>query len=203
MYEGWPKKIPVSYSKDDWRLDPKGYFIIGLDRTRKKIVVGYFSASGEKIALIEGDNPKEIFYTIFKNGFTSLLEHAAYLGLELEKAYLALKFGLYYVQDEGDFDFDIHKKYDASLEQANNKTSDAKYRIVLNREACICAGNCDKIAPNQFGIDSEGRAVLINSALNRKTGLYELFLDDDGEFKKCVEAGDKCPAQAIAALKNI
>ena len=38
-------------------------------------------------------------YKTIDKGFLSRLDHAAYLGKELQKAYLALKLGLAYQQD--------------------------------------------------------------------------------------------------------
>ena len=44
----------------------------------------------------------DVFETILKNGDVSLLDHAAYLGKELYKAELAIRFGRSFEQD-GDF----------------------------------------------------------------------------------------------------
>ena len=98
--DGWPEVASVDYLPSDWRMDPKGYFLIRLNREKKTIEVGFLSPKGEKLYRLEGRHPIEIYYTIMKKGSVSRLEHAAYLGLELQKAYTALQLGIGYVQDD-------------------------------------------------------------------------------------------------------
>jgi dihydropteroate synthase-like protein len=76
------------------QYDPKGNFRIGIE-------------GGEIVAVINGKAVKgrrwqDVFYTILKNGDVSLLDHAAYLGRELYKAELAIKYGRSFEQD-GEF----------------------------------------------------------------------------------------------------
>ncbi|MDI6888911.1 MAG: dihydropteroate synthase-like protein [Methanocellales archaeon] len=74
--------------------DPKGCFRIAIHD--EKIV-----AKHEKEGItITGTNAKAIFDTIQDLGLVSLTEHAAYLGRELMKAELALRFGRSYIQDD-------------------------------------------------------------------------------------------------------
>ena len=46
-----------------------------------------------------GKHPIELYYTLVREGMISRLDHAADVGVELQKAYLALKNNLEYVQD--------------------------------------------------------------------------------------------------------
>jgi dihydropteroate synthase len=49
---------------------------------------------------VKGKEVTEIYQTIIRERMVEKLDHAAYLGKELEKAELALKLGRAYVQDE-------------------------------------------------------------------------------------------------------
>lgn len=84
----------------DWIKDPKGYFLIRVNKTEKIIELGFCKENNIIDVVIKGKIPQEIYYTAVKKGLLSRTEHAAYLGKELEKAYLALKYNLDYVQDK-------------------------------------------------------------------------------------------------------
>ena len=68
------KKIKSKYHKiKDWVMDPKGYFLIKLDRKKKIINVGYCvfkklgsNTQNEMIAVIEGKTAIEIVNTLIK-----------------------------------------------------------------------------------------------------------------------------------------
>ena len=102
------KSINAKYHKiKDWVMDPKGYFLISLDRDNDIIRVGYcvFTKLGndavhDMIAEIKGSTAIEIVNTIIRENFVSSMQHAADLGIELNKAELALKYNLEYVQDK-------------------------------------------------------------------------------------------------------
>ena len=102
------KKITAKYDKiRDWVMDPKGYFLIYIDKENKQIRVGYclFSKLGndpshDMIAEVTGKTSIEIVNTLIKNQYISTLQHAADMGIELNKAELALKHNLEYLQDK-------------------------------------------------------------------------------------------------------
>ena len=102
------KKITAKYHKiKDWRMDPKGYFLIAIDKNKKIIRVGYctFIRLGnlpinDMVAEITGKTAIEIVNTLIKEKFISTLQHAADMGIELHKAEMSLKYGLKYVQDK-------------------------------------------------------------------------------------------------------
>ena len=81
--------------------DPKGFFRIFVDRRRNEIVVLHFP-KGEKRpdVVIRGKSVSSIIYKLTTLGLISNLNHAAYIGAELEKAYIAIKTGRSYVQDK-------------------------------------------------------------------------------------------------------
>ena len=102
------KKIVAKYDRiKDWKMDPKGYFLIAIDREGSFIRVGYckFTKLGnnpvnDMVAEIKGKNALEIVNTLIREKFISTLQHAADMGIELHKAEMALKLNLKYVQDK-------------------------------------------------------------------------------------------------------
>ena len=102
------KKITAKYHKiKDWVMDPKGYFLIAVDRKKNLLRVGYctFTKLGNQpvndmVAEITGKTAIEIVNTLIKENYISSLQHAADMGIELCKAELALRYKLDYVQDK-------------------------------------------------------------------------------------------------------
>ena len=102
------EKIPAKYNKiKDWKMDPKGYFIIKIDKESNLIRVGYckFSKLGndsihDMVAEINGKTAIEIVNTLIRKKFVSTLQHSADMGIELHKAELALKYNINYIQDK-------------------------------------------------------------------------------------------------------
>ena len=102
------KKITAKYHKiKDWVMDPKGYFLIAIDRKKKLLKVGYckFAKLGnnpvnDMVAIVEGKTAIEIVNTLIREKYISSLQHAGDMGIELCKAEMALKHNLHYVQDK-------------------------------------------------------------------------------------------------------
>ena len=102
------KRIEAKYHKiKDWVMDPKGYFIIGLDKEKNLLRVGYckFTKLGENpvndmVAVISGRTAIEIVNTLIREKYISSLQHAADMGIELCKAEIAMKNNLKYIQDK-------------------------------------------------------------------------------------------------------
>ncbi len=102
------KKITAKYHKiKDWVMDPKGYFLIAIDRKKNLLKVGYckFTKLGnnpvnDMVAIIEGKTAIEIVNTLIREKYISSLQHAGDMGIELCKAEIALKHNLNYVQDK-------------------------------------------------------------------------------------------------------
>src|SRR5665811_1829265 len=104
-------KLPGTYidakGNDKWHLDPAGCFKIEItdDEIRTgKLYPGKIMARNNNNNInnnaIVGSTAKEILDTIIERGLISRLDHAAYLGRELMKAELALKFKRSYSQDD-------------------------------------------------------------------------------------------------------
>ena len=101
-------KLVAKYHKiKDWKMDPKGYFLIEVDKKKKIIQVGYCkfirlgnSPINDMVAVIKGKTAIEIVNTLIRENFISTLQHAADMGIELHKAELSLKYGFKYIQDK-------------------------------------------------------------------------------------------------------
>ncbi len=93
------REPPVTYTDvldaepvpDEIIYDPCGNFRIGLEGDR---IIAEIRGKA-----VRGRSWDDIFYTILSEGGVSRLDHAAYLGKELYKAELALKFGRSFEQD--------------------------------------------------------------------------------------------------------
>tara|TARA_B100001123_G_scaffold441237_1_gene582021 strand:+ start:78 stop:467 length:390 start_codon:yes stop_codon:yes gene_type:complete len=102
------KRIKAKYHKiKDWVMDPKGYFLIAIDRKEKILRVGYckFSTLGaspinDMVSEVVGKTAIEIVNTLIREKYISSLQHAADMGIELHKAELALRYKLEYIQDK-------------------------------------------------------------------------------------------------------
>ena len=102
------KNIKAKYHRiKDWVMDPRGYFLIDVDKKKKLLRVGFckFTKLGnspvnDMVAEVTGKTAIEIVNTLIKEQYISSLQHAADMGIELCKAELALKYNLQYIQDK-------------------------------------------------------------------------------------------------------
>lgn len=81
------------------KLDKSGYFVVMPQKEKKIILVEYYSYKNELLHVLEGNCAKDLYLFIIKKGWVSQLDHAAYLGKELEKAELSLEMDFKYIQD--------------------------------------------------------------------------------------------------------
>lgn len=81
------------------RLDKEGYFVVLPQLRSGRIIVEHYSNDNHLIHVIEGDDARNIYLAVIENRLVSRMDHAAYLGKELEKAELSMKHGFRYVQD--------------------------------------------------------------------------------------------------------
>ncbi len=82
-------------------IDPRGSFVICLKREAGEVFVDHFSTAHKKTGyFFRGREAKEIISNILNENLVSRLDHAYYLGKELERAFRALREGKPYVQDE-------------------------------------------------------------------------------------------------------
>jgi dihydropteroate synthase-like protein len=94
-------KILEAHQDKELLMDPKGFFKVSVDRAKDEIVVTHF-AGGAKVpdVVVRGREPLAIRDTLSKIGLISTLEHAYYLGIEIEKASIASQINRSYYQDE-------------------------------------------------------------------------------------------------------
>jgi tetrahydromethanopterin S-methyltransferase subunit A len=107
-------KVDTIEARRDRKMveDPSGFFLIFIDKERQEIVVEYYkpvsasakggdrTATGRLGLVVCGTSAEALCHTIARGNLVSRFEHASYLGREIQKAELALKFGLDYDQDE-------------------------------------------------------------------------------------------------------
>ena len=87
------KKLTAKYHKiRDWRMDPRGYFLIVVDSKKNFIRVGYCKISKlrnspihDMVAEVKGKTAIDIVNTLIRQKFISTLQHAADMGIELIK----------------------------------------------------------------------------------------------------------------------
>ncbi len=78
--------------------DPNGYFRISIDRD--DIVVKHYSPGGIMLDEYRGGKPGSIRQKLYRNCAISDLNHAMYIGSELQKAYRCIVEGTVYTQDQ-------------------------------------------------------------------------------------------------------
>jgi len=85
--------------------DPKGCFKIYLDRDRGEIILMHSSRHrlDTPDIVLRGKTARDLYMTVVSKGLLSSLDHAGYIGTEVQKAEIALKLGKSYVQDSSLF----------------------------------------------------------------------------------------------------
>ena len=86
--------IPARRMPDEITYDPKGNFRIGIEGDQIVAVI-----NGKAV---KGAHWQDVLFTLLSEGHVSLLDHAGYLGRELYKAELAIRYGRSFEQD-GEF----------------------------------------------------------------------------------------------------
>ncbi|MBI5073187.1 DUF4346 domain-containing protein, partial [Candidatus Woesearchaeota archaeon] len=101
------REIKAEY--DDMKefvLDEKGYFLIRILPEKKLIEIGFCGKRNTVEVKVYGTKPIEIYQTVLREKIIERPDHAAYLGRELQKAYIALQLNIPYVQDD-----ELHLEY--------------------------------------------------------------------------------------------
>lgn len=79
--------------------DPKGYFVISLDRQEESIILRHYQPDHTPAHEMRGRSAGPMLLGLLREGLVTQLSHAGYLGEELAKAQVALRLGLRYDQD--------------------------------------------------------------------------------------------------------
>jgi len=95
------RKVPHTEARPSRKLtiDPSGFFIIYPKKEEGRIYLEHYRADATLNEVIFGEDPISIALTVIEHGLVSRLDHAAYLGKELEKAFLSMAQGFQYIQD--------------------------------------------------------------------------------------------------------
>lgn len=100
-YTGDFREVRAQYDDlKEFVLDPRGYFLIRTNVEKQEIEVAFCTMRNQICFKVSGKTPLEIYQTVLKHDLISRMDHAAYLGRELQKAYDALQAGVPYVQDD-------------------------------------------------------------------------------------------------------
>jgi len=91
--------IVAKHDEKEFVQDSSGFFTIFIKPETKEIVCEHYTTKKEFHCRIVGKNAEEISATISRLGLVSRIDHAAYLGRELQKAEIALKNKLPYEQE--------------------------------------------------------------------------------------------------------
>jgi tetrahydromethanopterin S-methyltransferase subunit A len=86
------KRDPIWY-------DPRGFFVITVDRPAGEIVVRHYTRDYTPAHEMRGHSGEAIVLGLLREELVSQLSHAGYLGAELAKAETALRLDLHYEQD--------------------------------------------------------------------------------------------------------
>lgn len=90
---------PGKYYNKDIELDPKGFFLIKIDKEKKEINVAFCDSNFEVTHEFISKSAFDLMKHIIGAGFVTKLDHAAYLGFELQKAFNCIKNNTDYMQD--------------------------------------------------------------------------------------------------------
>jgi tetrahydromethanopterin S-methyltransferase subunit A len=82
--------------------DPAGYVLIFADHVAQRLVVEHYTTEDERTLVLVGQDPDALAQGLLAHGLLSTLDHAVYVGRELERAAAALASGRIYVQDAGE-----------------------------------------------------------------------------------------------------
>ncbi|MEM4971703.1 MAG: hypothetical protein QXE01_10690, partial [Sulfolobales archaeon] len=102
-------RIPIGFEEDvvvdryipPSRLDKERFFVIQLDYENKYLEVYIFHGRSDRaLYRVRGRDPRSVGRVALRLSGIQDPEHALYLGVELARAYEALKLGRRYEQDE-------------------------------------------------------------------------------------------------------
>ena len=82
-----------------FKADKKGFFVVDVDDRRRRIVLSCYGYNRTLKKRFMGKTAEPLWDRVIDEGFVSDLTHAAYVGRELARAEIALRYGLRYKQD--------------------------------------------------------------------------------------------------------
>ncbi len=97
-----PRPEPIVVPRQTLRVreqDPSGFLVILVDRENARLLVEHYAPDGALLHRFVGPDAESLCVALVDWTIVTRLEHAAYLGRELQKAEFALRHGLTYRQD--------------------------------------------------------------------------------------------------------
>ena len=96
-----PRFVPIRVGgkREPLAYDPRGFFVIAVERALGEIVVRHYDPDNSPAHVVSGRTGESILLGLLREDLVSQLSHAGYLGAELAKAETALRLGLPYEQD--------------------------------------------------------------------------------------------------------
>jgi len=82
-----------------YRPDPVGYVLVFADHVGGRLIVEHYDLEDRRTVVVTGLDPAAVTRTAVERGLVGTLDHAGYLGRELQRAAQALADGAPYVQD--------------------------------------------------------------------------------------------------------
>ncbi|HLY29772.1 MAG TPA: hypothetical protein VKQ36_01970, partial [Ktedonobacterales bacterium] len=101
MFQAEEQFMPIrpGGAREPLQYDPKGYFVITLDREQEQIIIRHYLPDHTSAHEMRGRTAGPMLLGLLREGLVTQLSHAGYLGEELAKAEAALRFDLRYDQD--------------------------------------------------------------------------------------------------------
>lgn len=103
MTKNKPPMVEIKAEKrpEEWIMDELGYFIIDPRPEEKLIYAHHYTKEKKYTISIVGKTAESIYYTMLRKKLISTLMHAAYIGSELQKAEILVKYKFgEYTQDK-------------------------------------------------------------------------------------------------------
>jgi tetrahydromethanopterin S-methyltransferase subunit A len=94
------KPIRLGGHRQSLAYDPKGFFVITVDRTTGNILVHHYLPDNTPAHVVQGRYGESILLALLREELISQKSHAGYLGAELAKAETALRLDFPYEQDQ-------------------------------------------------------------------------------------------------------
>lgn len=93
-------RVVTAKDKLEFAQDPRGFIRISLDYSNEEIVLEHYEhGRNEPDVIIKGSDPLALVKEALDRGLVSRIEHAFYIGVELGKAFKALRSGAEYEQE--------------------------------------------------------------------------------------------------------
>lgn len=103
LYDKKPpiKEIKAAKYSSEWEMDTTGFFLIDPRPEEGLIYAHHYHKDKSYNVTVTGKNAEEIYYTILREKLVKNIMHAAYLGSELQKAEILVRYNIdWYIQDQ-------------------------------------------------------------------------------------------------------